>query len=331
MNVALIGAGGIGNTHSNAYLQMPDVKIIAIVDIVEEKADKMAGDHNAKAYYSVEDMLLNEKPDMVDICVPSYIHKEISIQCMNAKIHTLCEKPIANDMQSALEMVEAAKKNGVLFMVAQVIRFWPEYMALKKIYDEKTYGKLKHAFFSRMSQAPEWGSGWYLDPEKSGMAPFELHIHDTDYINYLLGMPKAVKSYGIDDYSTFSSYLKTQFIYEEDMLIEAEGGWFRSPINFSMPFRAIFEKAVLEYRDDKLMLYPDSGEAMQIDTQQSVTVGAGINIKSSGGTFNEIRYFIDCIRTNKPIKVVPPQDSIKSLQLLLREIESAKSGNIIQL
>ncbi|MCX7843660.1 MAG: Gfo/Idh/MocA family oxidoreductase [Clostridia bacterium] len=325
----IIGCGGIATAHSDAYKLMNDVKVSACVDVVREKADKMASEHNCKAYYSVDDMLKHEKPDMVDICVPSYMHKDIAIQCMESGINTLCEKPIANNMEDAEMMVAKAKDTGVHFMIAQIIRFMPEYKYLIQLKNKGTYGKLKNARFYRICQAPIWGSGWYTS-EKSGKAPFELHIHDTDFINYFMGMPKEVHSIGYEDPENNNSYLSTRYIYG-DVVIEGEGAWYAGPIPFSMRYQAVFDKAVVEFTDNVVTVYPAIGEAFKPELHGIVDIGSNINLKNAGGIYNEIRYFVECVRTGNPIETITPQESLCSLKILLTEIESARSGKALPL
>jgi len=329
MKVALVGAGGIGHSHGNAYLQLPGVKITAVVDIRLEKAEEVAEEHGAKAYSTLESMLQTEDVDMVDICVPSYLHKEFSLKCMERKLHVLCEKPIAHTLEDAQAMVDAAERTGVKFMIAQVIRFWPEYMYLKKVYDEKTYGSLRILQFSRTSAAPAWSwRNWYLDPHRSRKAPFELHIHDADFICYLLGLPKRVQSWLYEQDELNFSHIKTRYIYNEALLIEAEGGWYRGTLPFSATYRAVFERGLLEYKDEDLVVYPSQKKAFHVDLFSGSEVPANIN-KNAVGMYNEIAYFVDCVRNDRPVQVVTPQDSLNSLRMLLIEMDSARSGNTL--
>ena len=331
MRIGLIGAGGIANAHMNAYEQMPDAQICAVVDVVEDKAKQGAARFGAKAYTDLDQMFKEVELDMVDICVPSFLHHDIALKCFEQKLHVLCEKPIAHHLQDAREMIESAKRSGVHFMIAQVIRFWPEYMYLKKAYETEQYGALKHVFFSRMSPVPKWVE-WYVDPEKSGMAPFELHIHDSDFIHYMFGgNPRSVHSSGIEDNSNNLSYIQTKYNYDNAIAIYAEAGWSNTVKPFSAAFRAVFEHGVLEFENEGLTLHPSEGESEYIEMDDEVSVDASINIKSSGGTFNEIKYFIECVRNNKAPQVVTPEDSYESLHLLLTEIESAKTGETLNL
>jgi len=230
IKVGLIGAGGIGSAHSSAYEQIADAKITAVMDVRGEQAERIAAVHGAKAYTSLDEMLTHETLDMVDICTPSYTHAELSIRCANSGLHVLVEKPIAHTLEEAQAMVAAARQNHVLFMVAQVIRFWPEYAYLKQVCDAGTYGRLVQAWFSRVCGAPSWEwDQWYTDPKRSGLAPFELHVHDLDFIHHLLGKPAAVRSLGITQNDIRASFIKTQYLYDTlpGAIVEAEGGWWR--------------------------------------------------------------------------------------------------------
>jgi predicted dehydrogenase len=333
IKVALIGAGGIGGAHSNAYEKIPDARIVAVVDIRREHAEKLAAIHGANIYTSTDDLLASETIDMVDICTPSFTHPELAIQCIRHGLHVLVEKPIAYTLGDAQAMIEAVQHHGKLFMVAQVIRFWPEYICLKQVYGRGTYGDLVQAWFSRLSGAPLWAwDNWYVDPARSGLAPFELHIHDTDYIQYLLGKPDRVQSQAINQPAIFASFLKTQYFYDRlpGVIVEAEAGWWQGPVPFAATFRAVFERAVLVYDNEKLILYEaDGGEAKIVDLASQVQMSSAINLQNTSGIYNEIAYFIECIKTGRAPTVITPEQSYISLKMLLTELESARTGTIL--
>jgi predicted dehydrogenase len=332
IKVALIGAGGIGGAHSNAYEKIPDARITAVVDIRREYAEKLAAINGANTYTSTGDMLASESIDMADICTPSFTHPEITIQCVQNGLHVLVEKPIAYTLSDAQAMIEAVQRHGRLFMVAQVIRFWPEYIYLKQVYDRRTYGKLVQAWFSRLSGAPLWAwDNWYVDPARSGLAPFELHIHDTDYIQSLLGKPDRVQSQAINQPAIYASFLKTQYYYDKlpGVIIEAEAGWWQGPVPFAATFRAVFERAILIYANDKLALYEADGrEPKIVDLASQVQMSSAINLQNTSGIYNEITYFIECIKTGRAPTVITPEQSYISLKILLTELESALTGTI---
>ena len=330
IKVALIGAGGIGSAHSKAYEQIPDAKITAVVDVRREYAEKTATIHGAKAYTSVGEMLSGENIHMVDICTPSFTHHEIAIQCAQHGLHVLVEKPIAYSLENARAMLDTAEKNGVLFMVAQVIRFWAEYIYLKHIFDTGAYGKLVQVWFSRVCGAPlEAWDNWYVDPARSRLAPFELHIHDADYIHSLLGKPDRVSSIAVNQPFFYASFIKTQYLYDSlpGVVVEAEAGWWQGPVPFAATFRAVFERAVLAYDSEKLTVFEaDAREPKVVDLASGVQMNSSINFKNTSGIYNEITYFVECIKTGNAPTVITPEQSYISLKMLLTELESAQTG-----
>ena len=331
MKVAIIGCGGIGQVHSAAYRQIPDVQVAAAADIRLGYAQKVAGLHGANAYPSLEALLADENPDMADICAPSYLHKSIAIACMERGLHVLCEKPMALNLADAQAMADCAARTGVFFMTAQVIRFWPEYVYLKNVYEQGIYGPLLQASFSRTGGAPLWAwDNWYIDPLRSGLAPFDLHVHDADYIHYLLGRPVSVQSAAVDQPGLFISTIHTWYHYHNDVLVEAEAGWYPGRVPFSATYRAVFANAVLDYRNDTLTLY-EAGDVAprKIDLASDVTMGASINLSNTGTYYTEIAYFVKCVQGKTPPSVVTPEQSVFSLKMVLAEIESAKNGQTI--
>ena len=330
LTVAIIGAGGMGQCHGNSYNSVEGVKVVAVVDIRMEKAEELAQKHGARAYSSIDELLLNEHPDFVDVCTPTYLHAEMVIKAANKKIHVLCEKPITINASTAREMIDECDKNGVFLMTAHVIRFWPEYVYLKKIYDDKTFGELKEAFFSRISARPAWSwEDWMAVAEKSGRAPLDLHIHDADYIYYIFGKPDAVKAVGKEEGNSIS-YIITNYLYK-DKVVTAEGAWYEAPIPFSMTFRAVFERAAMEYKDGKLMVYTMNKEPQQITLSSDISKESGINLPATDAYVSEIQYFVDCVRMGTPPEVITPEGTFECLEMVLSEVKSARNGETISL
>ncbi len=334
VKVGVIGAGFMGTMHSQCYSLVPGAKLIGIADIREEKTKELAKKFNCLAYEEAEKLLKNPELDAVDICLPTFMHKEWVIKAADAGKDILCEKPIALNLSDADEMIEATQKAKVRFMVAQVIRFWPEYIKLKEIFDKKELGNLLSLSFSRLSSTPTWGwKDWLTDPEKSGSALIDLHIHDTDYILYLLGKPNSIFSSGTKVKGGYTHIFST-FKYPEGITIFTEGGWdFINNFPFTMAFTALFEEGVVEfntryekpfaiYKEGKVD-YPVLGEDIP-----RVTDTSG-NISELGGYYNEIKYFVECVQEKKKPDIVTPEEARNSLALVLKEMESADKGEKI--
>lgn len=323
LKVGLVGAGGMGGLHLDLYESMEDIELAAVVEIDTEKAFSKLKNKNTRVYSSIDDMLNNEKLDFVDVSTPSYLHKEHAIKAMSKGINVICEKPVALNSKDAEEMALIAKEKNVFFMVAHVIRFWPEYILLKKYYDENTFGKLYHAAFSRLSQKPTWSfENWMLDHEKSGRVITDLHIHDADFILYLIGKPNAVVGHNSEEGEKIS-YISATYEYD-NFFVTTEGAWYDAPIPFSMSYRVMFERAIVEFKDWKLTIYENDKEPKEVKIDNTLIEDTDININSSSGYLNEIRYFADCIKNNTPPRVITPEESIECLKVLEGLRESIK-------
>jgi predicted dehydrogenase len=322
MQIALIGAGGIAQVHCSGYDQLEDARITAVIDTNPEAAARTARRYSATEYTSIEAFLAAERPDAVDICSPTYFHAEQAALCLEAGLHVLCEKPMSLDRRGADRVMEAWKRSGKFLMIAQVIRFWPEYMALKNIVEQRPYGALRQVFLSRTSAAPGWGSGWYLDPALSGMAPFELHVHDLDFVYYLLGKPRGVRANGWREDRLHASYLRTHLDYP-GILVEVEAGWYDAPVSFAATYRAVFERAVLDYRSDGLWLFETGakeGKRMDLAPAASAT---GLNLPATDAYASEIAYFCGCVRENRPPEIITPLQSREVMEMLFQALESS--------
>ena len=188
LKVALVGVGGISGAHIPAWESMDDAELVAICDIRPERMEKYP---DKRRYTDFDEMLENENVDILDICLPTFLHADFAVKAMEKGINVICEKPISLNREDVNRVYSTAKKNNVCFMVAQVLRFWPEYEVVKNIYDSGKYGKLLSASMHRLSGIPKWSwDDWMRDEKRSGLVPFDLHIHDLDFIVYAFGKPE---------------------------------------------------------------------------------------------------------------------------------------------
>src|SRR5687768_7045637 len=185
VRVGIAGIGFMGVTHYKAYASVPGAEVAAIFTRDEKK---LAGDWTnvrgnfggaggqqdltgIEKYRSFDAMLGDPSLDMIDLCLPSYLHRDLAIQALEAGKHVLVEKPIALNVEDADAMIAAAERTGRLLMVAQVLRFWPEFSAIKDLLDSGEYGPLRGAHFKRVISRPKWsGDDWFSDPAKTGGA-----------------------------------------------------------------------------------------------------------------------------------------------------------------
>jgi len=141
ISVSIIGAGQIGQTHAESFHSLGDqVKISSIVDVDENRGRKMAEKVDAK-YVADYRQVLAEKPDLVVICLPHTLHKEVGIAAAQAGCHMLMEKPIANTVEDAMEIVSQCKRNHVFMAVSFAHRYRLEYQQAKRLISEGFVGK----------------------------------------------------------------------------------------------------------------------------------------------------------------------------------------------
>lgn len=315
LKVAMLGMGNISGAHRAAWKGIPEAKVIAVCDIRPEKADAAAEDMSAKAYYNFGDMLAAEQFDILDICLPTYLHADYTVKALNAGVHVLCEKPVSLKKEDVDRVYDAAKKNGKCVMIAQVVRFWHEYLVLKDAYDTGKYGRLLSGRMTRLGSTPKasW-DGWMRDPERSGMVPFDLHIHDLDFMIYTFGKPEKMTRFRAG--TPTQDYFEAIYQYP-DFFISAEAAWFDCTYRFQCAFRFQFEKAVLEFKDGKLTIFNQNGEIEGADGKKGEE-GDGY-VPKTNAYFEEIRYFVDCVLAGKPCDKVKP-DELKTVLALIDQL-----------
>ena len=195
LKVGLIGCGFMGAMHANCYKNIEGVEVVAFADIRKEKAQELANGSNAIIYGDGKDLIDNAKVDIIDICLPTYLHAEYAMAAMEKVGYVFVEKPVALTVEEGKAMIEKSKTTGCQVQVGQVIRFWDEYVELKKIVESGAYGKVVNANFRRISPRPTWGwENWLLNNKLSGGAAQDLHVHDVDYVLSLFGEPEKFMS-----------------------------------------------------------------------------------------------------------------------------------------
>jgi predicted dehydrogenase len=339
IKVGLLGFGFMGSTHYQIYQGISDLKVTSIFDSSPEKVKKgeitagnIAGGDVKLDFRGVnvtdnpEDVISSDV-DILDITLPTHLHKEFTIKALDRGRHVLCEKPMALTSEDCDAMLRAKEKSGKELMIAQCIRFWPEYALIKKMLDEKRYGEVISAFFKRVSPTPMWSyENWSLKEEKSGGAVIDLHIHDIDYIIYLFGKPKEVSSFGRKNICGPDSgvdYLVTKYNFDTQLLVIAEGGWhFHPQFPFNMSFIIRCKRATIWFdsaKEKTLAIFKDDGTAEYPEVAKRT------------GWEEEIRYFVDCIRMDKPIDLSPPEESKLALEIALAERKSIEKNTSIRI
>ncbi|MEX2216758.1 MAG: Gfo/Idh/MocA family oxidoreductase [Phycisphaeraceae bacterium] len=330
INVGVIGLGMMGLTHLDAYAKRDDVNVVAIADKdpnrlsgkvkavgnVEGQAQGGFDFDKPKKYEEGMDLIRSKRVDAVDICLPTHMHLEYAKSAIRKGKHVLIEKPLARTAKDAAKLVALAEKSAGVSMCAMCMRFWPGWSWLKDAVDDKRYGKVMSAQFRRVASHP--GGAFYASGELSGGAILDLHIHDTDFVQFLFGPPKAVSSRGYSKVTTAVDHVVTHYIYDDIPIVVAEGSWaMAEKFPFSMAYTINFEQATAVYTmgsDHPLTLYRPGNAPEKVELEKAM------------GYDLEIDNFLNCIKNGTKPTTVTLADAANTIRIIEAEEKSVRTG-----
>ncbi|NLK39284.1 MAG: Gfo/Idh/MocA family oxidoreductase [Clostridiales bacterium] len=295
--VAIAGVGGISKSHIAAWLKIPNAKITALCDVRPEQMKGPQEQTGATTYVSFDEMLEREQIDILDICLPTDLHADYAIKAIEKGINVLIEKPISLKYEDVERVYSAAEKHGVKVMVAQVLSFWRDYLYLKELVDKRIYGRVLSGSMERIGTTPGWSfENWMTDESRSGLVPFDLHIHDLDFLIYTFGEPKGSRKYRARGEN--QDYIHVVYEYD-DFFVSADSAWFNKDVPFQSGYRFQFEDALVIFKEKRLKVIPKDGESFFV-TGDTGAADSGINLPATNAFLNEIEYFVSCVAEDKP-------------------------------
>ncbi len=331
LRIGLIGLGFMGNTHLENYMRLEQegqpVQVVALCDMDPAKLQGPATAGNIETvggaidfsrfnrYASVEEMLASEQLDAVDITLPTFLHEQISVQCLNHGLHVLCEKPMALTPEACDNMIAAADRNGKQLMVGQCLRFWPAYVRLKEAIDGGEFGAPTSAYFFRGGSTPTWGP-WLLQKDKSGGALMDMHVHDADMVYWLFGMPQAVSAVGRNvvpgsGYDLVSAHYR----YAGGPVVSAQADWtLQGDFGFDMTYRVNFERGNIVFKDGVVKVNPNEGQGFEAE------------LSADMGYYYQLKHFVESLAAGHPIATSTGRDTRGTIALVNAEMNSADRG-----
>lgn len=310
--VGIIGLGIISKSHLTAYEMIKMADIVAVCDIaINEETKASFLSKGIKVYTDYHQMIEKEKLDMVDICLPTYLHKDAVVCALEHGLHTLVEKPMAVSMEEVAEIKKAEATSKGRFMTAHVSRFKPQSMFLKKLIDEGTMGKPEYFHTWRFSSNPEPRfKDWLLDYSRGGHTIFDFQVHDIDLACWYLGKPKEyhnrkVASQKQNDLGYFISELEFD-----------TGAFALMEISHVMPDRYSFTSGMsmlFEYGQVETSFRSDSEGWFNICTNTELKKYHYSELPVSfcrNPYGEEIASFIDSIQRNKPFLITSDESGL---------------------
>ncbi|CAH1217729.1 Myo-inositol 2-dehydrogenase [Paenibacillus allorhizoplanae] len=325
MKIAVIGCGTMGRTHGAEWIRMPGIELVGVCDMQEEAARALAGRLETKAFSDFDQMVSETCPEVLDICLPTHMHKEFVIRAARLGKHIICEKPFALSLEEADEMTAVCEQQGVRLFIGHVVRFFLSYTDIRRKAADGVVGKPGVLHTRRMGGNPGVAKTWYNNSEISGGVILDLMIHDIDFAQSIFG--KAVSVYAMNHRHEGLDYALATLRFENGGIAHLEGYW-----GFPGPFTTSVELA-------------GSGGVIRFNSEEAVSLKMfkvnndlpetpALPLPKSPSMYNpyylELAHFVECLQTGAEPDITIA-DARSALQTGLAAIESAATGRPVRI
>ena len=322
IRLGIMGLGYIGRVHLAAAGAV-GANVTAVASRRAIATDIPPG---ARVYHDYDEFVRNAAVDAIVLCLPTWLHEEYAQAAFAAGRHVLCEKPLALNAAAAERIVLAAEASGVVFMVAQVLRFWPHYVRLKEAVADGAVGAIFNCHAWRLSAYPNWAE-WFRDPAKSGGALLDLQIHDLDLIYSLFGPPRAVACAGIRSDSGALDSVHTTLHFASSMATIDASFMFPATWPFSAGMRVVGNHGALEYAFRAAANIAGRDAASQsLNFFPSGSEPRSISVPVEDAYQNQLNYFLERVARHEPPARCPPRESLAVLRCIEACRQSAAEG-----
>jgi predicted dehydrogenase len=326
--VAIVGQGYMGRTHAQAW---SDLGMGESIRYIVAPGSRSWTDLAPEAQFtsSLEEALLDPEVDMVSVCTPTASHADIAIRSLHSGKHVLLEKPIALTLEDARRIKEAADASGSVLMIAQVVRFFAGYEALRQVRDERTIGAVLSVRAARSLATPQWAP-WWPDENQSGGVPTDFSIHDFDQANVFLGTPIAVTAQRL----AAESPLETSIEYAGGGLAQVLSfPYLPQGSAFSSSLELVGSEGSASYR---MMSAAPTAPADASDNVSELTVStvAGLtrtDIPDNQPYTREVEYFLSCVQAGTRPDLSSADSAIAALRVSIATRQSLATGKRVEL
>ena len=316
MRIGILGAGFMGSTHARGLKNVPGVEISGIYGLSETRAQPLADELGTIWTTDLNKLIADSSIDAIDVCLPGPQHREVTEAALAAGKHVLLEKPITLSVQDADALVDLAGKTDRVFMVAHVLRFWPEYMEIANRVQSGEYGKVISALAFRRQPFPAW-SQLFARADLTGGAVLDMMIHDYDVLNWILGTPTSLvarglnnpRSGGFDQVQVMIDYGAASGMVDGGMMMP-ESYPFTSVLHvlcetgaFEYTFRAGGRSVEVGGGVNELRYFPNGGDPQTLTVPQQDPY------------YGEVSYFAECVENGVPATRGTPDEARLALKV----------------
>ncbi|WP_405100039.1 Gfo/Idh/MocA family protein [Oceanobacillus sp. FSL H7-0719] len=337
LKVGVIGCGSIAQKrHLIEYDANEHTEIVAVCDVVKNRAKEIGEKYQAQAFTDYEELLKLEEIDVISVCLPNYLHAPVSVASLKAGKHVLCEKPMATTVMEANEMIQAAEESDKTLMIGHNQRFVSSHQKAKQLIDSGEVGKV-YSFRTTFGHGgPEGWSidgkeSWFFNGEQAVIGALgDLGVHKADLIRYLLGEVSEVGAMvetSAKDHSQVDDNAVSILKMENGAIGTLTASWSykMSGDNSTVIYG---EKAILRLEEDpdySLIVQYTNGEVVKYELDKIQT-----NEEAGQTDSHVIDHFVDCILNNKP-PLITGEEGKRSLEVILASLESKEEKRIIKL
>ena len=326
MRVGIVGSGTMAGVHIDGW-QHTDAELVGLFSIDPKTSKKLAESSNLQVFSNYQELL--DSVDIVDICIPTDLHKEFTIAAAQAGKQIICEKPIALNPDDAQEMIDACKKNNVRLFIAQVVRFFPMYRKAQEQISAGVIGDIGVMRLKRMGYMPYGFENWYADENRSGGIIMDILIHDIDYALWLAGKAKRVyaKTIKSKNPEITADYALITIKFENNAMAIIDGGWAYPHGNFSTSLDIAGSDGVIEWKmTDANSIKP----ILKEDNKNIAAVAVPQSVLEQSPYATQIQHFYNALKNNTEFDVTP-QDALNAIELALAAKESLQTGKPVYL
>jgi predicted dehydrogenase len=330
INVAIVGLGGIGNTHAGVYKKIEGVTLVAVCDIIQERADKAAEKWGAKAFYSVDDLLKSGlKLDAVSVATSGKEnggdHYLPTMQILRAGIPVLGEKPISNEVAKAEEMVALAKEKKLAYGVNLNHRFTPAARKAREWLDQSRCGEVNMInMFMWINNPNETSEHFHMRA---------LHPHSIDVMRYFCGDVKKVHAFFKRGHNRKGwSNVQVNMQFESGVIGHLMGSYDGGGPGHQWGL----ERCEIVGHDARIII-TDACEVLDFQPRgkiESETFKFLGNMRSFGDTFDSrIRAWVEDIKNKTPYDKVDAkaEDALAAQRVIEAAIQSFESNKVVDL
>jgi len=330
--VALIGGGGIGRVHARHWQALPDVEVVAILDPRGHEA-RVAGD---PPHFSDWDTMLGQtKPDIIDICTPTSLHREYIERAAASGKATFCEKPLARTLADCDAIVDVVRRSGIPFMVGHVVRFFPEFAAAKRLVDAGGIGSPVAVRVARMGGMPGQGrpENWYGSYAGSGGVILDLMLHDFDWLRWCFGDVQRVFAKGLYQQLEFEGQLDYALVtlrFKSGVVGHLTGSW-AHPSGLKTSFEIAGDGGMID-QDSTRTTTLNVGRRNNIEEGDlpKVVIPRNPLAPLDDPYYQELGSFLEAIRNGTPSPVTV-EDGREAVRIALAALESIETGKVVTL